>query len=108
MASLAVGKAREIRQIVEISTISYSSSLNRGGLEVCWVGCQKDGIQKAKERGVRFGRRKNLSSEQIIELQSRRKQGFLIRTLMKDFAFAKSSVYRYLKEAAPVTSTADS
>ncbi len=66
---------------------------------------QKDGIQKAKERGVRFGRRKNLSPEQIFELQSRRKQGVLIKTLMKDFALSKSSVYRYLNEAAPVPST---
>ncbi len=32
VANLAVGKAREIRQIVEISTISYGSSLNHGSL----------------------------------------------------------------------------
>src|SRR5258708_22180650 len=39
---------------------------------------QREGIQKAKERGVRFGRAKQLSSAQIAEFQSRRRQGVLI------------------------------
>ena len=60
---------------------------------------QKDGIQKAKERGVQFGKRKKMSPGQISELKSRREQGFLIKTLMKDFDLSKSSVYRYLNEA---------
>ena len=59
---------------------------------------QKDGIQKAKERGVQFGKRKKLNPGQISELQSSRQQGVLIKTLMKDFDLSKSSVYRYLNE----------
>jgi DNA invertase Pin-like site-specific DNA recombinase len=62
---------------------------------------QKDGIQKAKERGVKFGKRKKLSPPQIAELQNRRGQGILIKTLMKDYNLSKSSVYRYLNETDP-------
>lgn len=58
-----------------------------------------DGIQKAKERGVRFGRSKQLTPQQTRELQSRRAQGALIKTLMRDYGLSKSSVYRYLAEA---------
>ena len=57
-----------------------------------------DGILKAKERGVPFGRKKKLTLEQIIELKRRREQGTLIKTLMQDYGISKVSVYRYLKE----------
>ena len=59
---------------------------------------QMDGIQKAKERGVHFGRQKTLTKQQIIELQHRRKQGTLIKTLMADHHISKATVYRYLNE----------
>ncbi len=59
---------------------------------------QMDGIVKAKERGVRFGRKKKLTTGQIIELKHRREQGTLIKTLMQDYGISKVSVYRYLKE----------
>lgn len=59
---------------------------------------QKDGIQKAKERGVQFGKRKKLDPEQIAELQKSRQEGVLIKTLMKEYDLSKSSVYRYLNE----------
>jgi len=61
---------------------------------------QRDGIQKAKERGVHLGRKKRLSVRQINELRDRRTQGVLIKTLMKDYGLSKASVYRYL---APTT-----
>jgi DNA invertase Pin-like site-specific DNA recombinase len=57
---------------------------------------QMDGIHKAKERGVRFGRKKALTIPQIAELRGRREQGVLIKTLMKDYGLSKASVYRYL------------
>jgi DNA invertase Pin-like site-specific DNA recombinase len=60
---------------------------------------QMDGIQKAKERGVKFGRRKKLTQKQIAELQSRRNDGVLIKTLMKEYGISKASVYRYLAQA---------
>ena len=61
---------------------------------------QLDGIQKAKERGVRFGRQKTLTKQQIAELQHRRKQDTLIKTLMKDYRISKATVYRYLNETS--------
>jgi DNA invertase Pin-like site-specific DNA recombinase len=57
---------------------------------------QMDGIQKAKERGVHFGRKRSLNVRQINELRDRRMQGVLIKTLMKDYGLSKASEYRYL------------
>lgn len=57
---------------------------------------QMDGIQKAKERGVQFGRNKSLTPAQLAELQEKRKQGTRIKTLMKDYSISKATVYRYL------------
>jgi len=62
---------------------------------------QLDGIKKAHERGVHFGRSKQLAPPQILTLQRKRKKGVLIKTLMKEFALSKASVYRYLREPAP-------
>jgi DNA invertase Pin-like site-specific DNA recombinase len=62
---------------------------------------QMDGIQKAKERGVRFGPDKKLTPQQVAELQARRKQGELIKTLMKEYSISKATVYRYLSTPAP-------
>ncbi len=59
---------------------------------------QLDGIQKAKAQGVKFGRKKTLVKEQIVELHHRRDQGVLIKTLMQDYSLSKASVYRYLGE----------
>ena len=60
---------------------------------------QVDSIEKARERGVKFGRKKKLDRRQIDELGSRREQGVLIKTLMKDYGLSKASVYRYLSES---------
>jgi DNA invertase Pin-like site-specific DNA recombinase len=57
---------------------------------------QMDGIQKAKERGVHFGRKKTLTPAQVTELRHRRAHGDLIKTLMQDYGLSKASVYRYL------------
>ena len=59
---------------------------------------QVDGIQKAKKHGVKFGRRKKLTVQRVNEMKQRRKQGVLIKTLMKDYDLSKSTVYRYLNE----------
>ncbi len=61
---------------------------------------QMEGIQKAKERGVHFGRKKRLTEEQTEELRKRRAQGELIKTLMQDYGISKVSVYRYLGQTA--------
>ena len=59
---------------------------------------QREGIQKGKQRGVKFGKQKSLTLQQIAELKERRHQGMLIRTLMEDYGISKTSVYRYSKE----------
>lgn len=59
---------------------------------------QADGIRKAKERGVKFGRQKTLNTQQVAELQHKREQGTLIKTLMKEYVLSKASIYRYLAE----------
>ena len=46
---------------------------------------QMDGIIKAKERGVKFGKKKKLNQQQIVEFQRKRKQGVLIKTLMREY-----------------------
>lgn len=63
---------------------------------------QREGIQKARERGVKFGKRKKLNKRQVIELQKRRSQGVLIITLMRDYDISKTSVYRYLAEEVTI------
>ena len=60
---------------------------------------QREGIQKAKEHGVRFGPEKKLTSVQTAELQQKRREGVLIKTLMKDYDLSKASVYRYLSDS---------
>ena len=57
---------------------------------------QMDGVRKAREQGVHFGRKKTLAAPQIAELKRKREQGVLIKTLMKDYDLSKASVYRYL------------
>jgi DNA invertase Pin-like site-specific DNA recombinase len=63
---------------------------------------QIDGIERAKARGVRFGRHKCLTPQQIAELCDRRQQGILIGTLMYDYRISKATVYRYLSEVGPI------
>lgn len=58
---------------------------------------QMDGILKAKEKGVRFGKQKSLTSEQVNTLQEQRRQGVPIKMLMKEYCLSKASIYRYLK-----------
>ena len=61
---------------------------------------QMDGIQKAKKQGIKFGRSKKLSKEEIVELQAKREKGVMIKILMEKYSVSKSSVYWYLKENA--------
>lgn len=60
---------------------------------------QMDGIAKAKQKGVRFGAQRKLTEEQIEELQRKRKNGVLIKDLMKEYKLSKASVYRYLENS---------
>ena len=57
---------------------------------------QMDGIRNAKANGVLLGRRKELTEEEQVELQQKRQDGALIKTLMEEYKLSKASVYRYL------------
>lgn len=59
---------------------------------------QMDGIKKAKDRGVQFGKRPALTADQIAELREKREQGTLIRDLMAEYSLSKATIYRYLAE----------
>ncbi|ANV85800.1 resolvase (plasmid) [Picosynechococcus sp. PCC 7003] len=63
---------------------------------------QIDGIQKAKARGVQFGRKKQLTETQCKELRRKRQGGELIKTLMAEYHLSKASVYRYLNQESDV------
>jgi DNA invertase Pin-like site-specific DNA recombinase len=59
---------------------------------------QAEGIQKALEKGVRFGREKKLTETEIKELRWKRENNVLIKDLMREYGISKSSVYRYLQK----------
>lgn len=57
---------------------------------------QLEGIEKAKAKGVQFGRKAKLTDTQIIEMKQKRENGMLIKDVMKEFGLSKASVYRLL------------
>ena len=61
---------------------------------------QMDGIEKARARGIPFGRHKTLMPPQIANFQANRQQGTTIRSLTKEFSISKATAYRYLKDGA--------
>lgn len=59
---------------------------------------QFDGIQKARENGVQFGRKPKLNEDEVEEMREKRIHGVLIKDLMKEYGLSKASVYRLLSE----------
>jgi len=57
---------------------------------------QKEGIDKAKARGVRFGPKRRLSDQQVRDLKRKREEGSLIKELMAEYELSKASIYLYL------------
>ena len=57
---------------------------------------QMDGIAKAQERGVKFGRKRELTPEKVAEIQSLREEGTTVPEIMRRTKFSKASVYRAL------------
>ncbi len=57
---------------------------------------QLEGIAKAKENGVQFGRKAKLSSEEVQQLALDRSSGIKIKDLMQKYGLSKASVYRLL------------
>lgn len=61
---------------------------------------QADGIAKAQQRGVKFGRKAALDNEQVKELQQLRASGQTIAQLQEQFNLSRTGVYNYLKISA--------
>jgi DNA invertase Pin-like site-specific DNA recombinase len=58
---------------------------------------QMEGIAKAKEKGIRFGRKSKLQENEIKQLCQDRKNGVKITDLMSKYALSKASVYRLMR-----------
>ena len=59
---------------------------------------QIEGINKAKDKGIQFGRKSKLNQSEIKTLKQDRGKGTLIKDLMIKYDLSKSSVYRLLNE----------
>ena len=57
---------------------------------------QMEGIARAIEKGVQFGRKAKLTDDQLVELKQEREQGKKITDLMAKYSLSKASVYRLL------------
>jgi len=55
---------------------------------------QNEGIEKAKNKGVRFGRQNKLNPKQVEELRAAYRAGETRQELMKHFDISKSTFYR--------------
>jgi DNA invertase Pin-like site-specific DNA recombinase len=63
---------------------------------------QMDGIKKAHERGIRFGRKPLLVLETIQKVKKLRKAGKTVPEIMRHTSLSKASVYRALS-ASPMS-----
>jgi DNA invertase Pin-like site-specific DNA recombinase len=57
---------------------------------------QMDGIKKAQERGVRFGRKPRLVPEKVEQIRELRAAGTTVPEIIRQTGFSKASVYRAL------------
>jgi len=58
-----------------------------------------EGIIKAKQKGVGFGRKKQLKKTDIATLQQKRQNVILIKELMQEYKLSKATIYRYLQSS---------
>ena len=57
---------------------------------------QQDGIELALSKGVKFGRKRALTDDQIKALRRDREAGILIKDLMIKYGLKKTTIYKYL------------
>ena len=55
---------------------------------------QMDGIAKAQDRGVKFGRKLELTAERVKEIRSLRASGETVPAIIKRTGLSKASIYR--------------
>lgn len=60
---------------------------------------QKEGIAKAKERGVYKGRKPSLTKDEKIEIYNKRiKEEISVKKLVKDYGVSRTTIFRVVKE----------
>jgi DNA invertase Pin-like site-specific DNA recombinase len=57
---------------------------------------QMDRIKKAQERGMKFGRKREVTAEKIAEIKTLREAGITVPDIMRQTGLSKASVYRRL------------
>ena len=57
---------------------------------------QMDGIAKAKDRGVKFGRKRELTDDRVKEIRTLREAGETVPAIIRRTGFSKASIYRAL------------
>ena len=57
---------------------------------------QMDGIKKARERGVRFGRKPRLVPDKVKQIRALREAGTTVPDIIRQVGLSKASVYRAL------------
>lgn len=62
---------------------------------------QREGIEKAKNKGTRFGRKPALSSDQINEIRLRIDAGETKYSLAKEFGVSRQTLYSSIKNHIP-------
>ncbi|MDV2966002.1 recombinase family protein [Nitratireductor aquimarinus] len=58
---------------------------------------QMDGIEKAKKRGVKFGRKALLSDSAVAEIKAMREDDITVPEIMRRTGLSKASIYRALQ-----------
>jgi len=66
---------------------------------------QMEGIIKAKEKCVSFGRKYQLTADNIADLKAKRQAGILIKELMREYKLSKATIYRYLQSSVVVNNS---
>jgi DNA invertase Pin-like site-specific DNA recombinase len=61
---------------------------------------QMDGIAKAKDRGVKFGRKRELTDDKMTAIRDLREAGETVPAIIKRTGFSKASIYRALNQSA--------
>ena len=59
---------------------------------------QREGIAKALDNGVRFGRDNSLNGAQKVALRQAHEAGYSVTTLMERYGVSRSTVYRVLRD----------
>jgi DNA invertase Pin-like site-specific DNA recombinase len=59
---------------------------------------QREGIAKARQKGIVLGRRPAISEELAVQLRRDREEGRTIKQLGRIYNMSQATVYRYLKE----------